>query len=294
VDYHGAFSFKFQRSVAAWWIGLYNESLQLSRELLNEKMPEAFNTAVRNNIKTLTEILHKSSIYGKQIDYPYYLQKEHLKYDASMHHRLKVKFPESSGILENFSQAYQDLLVLGMLKGKKFGRFLEVGCGVPIINNNTYLLEKYFGWSGISIDLNKDVLDLFHKHRESTAINADATKIQYEKILQEGDYDYLQIDCDPAIISYKALLRIPFESHRFAVITFEHDYHIDVNREVRDLSRSYLASLGYLMIVNDVALSEFTPFEDWYIHPDLVDKRQYEKIMWIDDQAKRADRIILI
>ena len=293
VGYPGKTVFTFQRSVASWWIGLYNESLHLSYQLKNEKMPESYMTAIRNNIKTITEILSGSGKYGKYIDYPYYLQKENMKYNSSMHHRLKLKFPGSSKIVENFSQCFQDMFVLGANKGKRCGRFLEIGHGLPIANNNTYLLERDFDWTGISIDLNKDISDLFAKQRKSKAINADATGIDYNAILDDGDYDYLQIDCDPAMISYKVLLKIPFESHRFAIITFEHDYHIDENKEIRQLSRDYLNSLGYIMIANDISFNEYTPFEDWWVHPDLVDAEIINKMISISPKTNRVDDYML-
>ena len=50
------------------------------------------------------------------------------------------------------SQFGQDfwLLELGLLK--EHGFFVEVGCNHPVLNSNTWFLEKYLGWSGISID----------------------------------------------------------------------------------------------------------------------------------------------
>lgn len=51
------------------------------------------------------------------------------------------------------SQAGQDLFVIAVTQGKKHGRWLELGCGPPKKNSNTYLLEKEFSWTGVSIDL---------------------------------------------------------------------------------------------------------------------------------------------
>lgn len=55
--------------------------------------------------------------------------------------------------LESNSQAGQDLFVVSMLQGKKNGTFLEIGSADLKLGNNTYLLEKTFGWSGYGIDL---------------------------------------------------------------------------------------------------------------------------------------------
>ena len=43
----------------------------------------------------------------------------------------------------------------------------------------------------------------------------------------------MQLDCDPAITTYNTLLKIPFDEHKFAVITFEHDHYHDEKSEVR-------------------------------------------------------------
>ena len=50
------------------------------------------------------------------------------------------------------SQAGQDLFVVAMLQGKTNGTFLEIGCTHPISGNNTWLLEKFFNFTGDSID----------------------------------------------------------------------------------------------------------------------------------------------
>lgn len=50
------------------------------------------------------------------------------------------------------SQAGQDLFVIAMLQGQRGGTWLEFGAGHPMRSSNTYLLEKRFGWSGVSLD----------------------------------------------------------------------------------------------------------------------------------------------
>jgi hypothetical protein len=50
------------------------------------------------------------------------------------------------------AQAGQDLFVIAMLQGSHHGKWLEFGAGHPTRNSNTYLLEKRFGFSGISVD----------------------------------------------------------------------------------------------------------------------------------------------
>jgi hypothetical protein len=76
-----------------------------------------------------------------------------LKWDLPLHFRGPVDAPDSEWLHNQAkSQAGQDLFVVAMTRGKINGSWLELGCGHPIGSNNTYLLEKRLGWSGVSID----------------------------------------------------------------------------------------------------------------------------------------------
>ncbi len=59
-----------------------------------------------------------------------------------------------------------DSLVLNIFKNQKKGFYLDIGCGHPIKNNNTYLLNKK-GWNGINIDLDKENIELFNIYRKT-------------------------------------------------------------------------------------------------------------------------------
>ena len=57
-----------------------------------------------------------------------------------------------------------DNLIQQIFKSQKRGIYIDIGCGHPIKNNNTYLLNKK-GWSGINIDLDIDNIKLFKIYR---------------------------------------------------------------------------------------------------------------------------------
>ena len=57
-----------------------------------------------------------------------------------------------------------DNLIQQIFKSQKKGIYIDIGCGNPIKNNNTYLLNKR-GWSGINIDLDIDNIELFKIYR---------------------------------------------------------------------------------------------------------------------------------
>jgi SAM-dependent methyltransferase len=206
-----------------------------------------------------------------------------------MYERLRVKFFGAQNIDRNYSQAYQDIFVLTILSGKRNGSFLEIGCGDPVFGNNTKLLEEW-GWTGISIDADKTMTKKFENERKSTVITADATRLDYDTLIQK-DYDYLQIDINPALNSLTALLRMPFEKRRFAVITFEHDDYCSPG--IKERSRKYLLSHGYVLVVGDIGHTKYDSFEDWWVHPDLVDPKNIEKMRNSVEGVKRADRYML-
>jgi hypothetical protein len=108
-----------------------------------------------------------------------------------------------------YSQATQDIFVLRMLTKKKGGFYLEIGGGHPIESNNTFLLEKEFFWTGISVELNDDLVNLYNLTRANKAIKADATNFDWETYLPRRNaprqIDYLSIDIDPAHNSFMAL-----------------------------------------------------------------------------------------
>lgn len=57
-----------------------------------------------------------------------------------------------------------DVIVNSILKFKKKGIYIDVGCHHPLINNNTYLLHKR-GWVGINIDLDFNSIEMFNYFR---------------------------------------------------------------------------------------------------------------------------------
>ena len=220
--------------------------------------------------------------------------KSPILYFKYLYEHLKFKFPGSANIEQNYSQVYQDMFVLTMLNGKRGGKFLEIGCAGPYYGNNTALLEKDFEWVGTSIDFDPGAIAEFNSKRPTKTICGDATQIDYEKLLQdETDIDYLQLDCDPPLTTYNALLKIPFDKHRFAVITFEHDHYSDEDSDVRTKSRKYFESIGYELIVNNISPDDLSPFEDWWVHPELVDRKIIDKMKCISDLPKRGDKYML-
>lgn len=190
---------------------------------------------------------------------------------------LKHRFSNIELINCNYSQADQDIFVLTMLDGKQNGTYLEIGCAWPFENNNTALLETKFGWQGLSIDCSPMFTDMWINLRKNPMVCANGCDVDYAQLLAKHNInttnlDYLSVDCDPAEQTFRVLKTIPFDQLKFAVITFEHDCY-ETGPEVKLASRNYLAQYGYELVgssISDCGLSR--DFEDWYVHPDLVDK----------------------
>jgi hypothetical protein len=88
-------------------------------------------------------------------------------------------------------------------------------------------------------------------------------------------------------------LNIPFDTYKFAVITYEHDYYCDESKSFQEKSRKYLESYGYVRVVNNISPDDFRPYEDWWVHPDFIDNKILNKMLYIDDTTKKAEKYIL-
>jgi hypothetical protein len=105
--------------------------------------------------------------------------------------------------------------------------------------------------------------------------------------------DYLQLDCDPPEVTFEILKKIPFDQFKFKIITYEHDYYNTDRKELREQSREYLKSKGYVLVVNDIAPDEWRNYEDWWVYPGLVDEKILSKMLDHGDRVKKGEDYIL-
>ena len=170
---------------------------------------------------------------------------------------------------DSYSHAAQDLFVLLMHSFKLSGSYVEIGAQDPIKNSNTYLLEKDYGWRGLSLELREDYSLYCNLRRSNPCYQLDAITADYDRLFKDNHLpervDYLQVDIDPASACLAALKKIPHANYRFSVITFEHDaYQGDL--EVMLESRKFLENLGYVLLAKNVNFKGLD-FEDWWIDP---------------------------
>lgn len=282
VGYRGKHGILFEQAVSAWSRGLCEQSRKMFHLLADDPdLDYSYQQLVQRNLVTL----------GISNRDPYPL------YDKSKYSKLRVKFKDSDLIDRNYSQAYQDMFILTMLNGKREGKYLEIGSGHPFNASNTVLLEKLFGWKGASLEIQTSLVEEFRAHRSNPVYQQDAIQLNYHKFLKDlnlgTDFDYLQLDCEPPKNTFEILLGIPFEKYRFAVITYEHDHFQDVSKTYRDKSRRYLTLQGYRLIANDIASNEYASFEDWWVHPDLVDPQIVNQMLSVKEEVQKAEKYML-
>jgi hypothetical protein len=177
-------------------------------------------------------------------------------------------------------QALQDKFVASILKKKRDGYFVEIGAHDPIGVNNTYTLEHSLGWRGIMVEYEQKWLPGYLRHRtRSIHVIQDATTVDYIGLLRSNSFpsnlDYLQVDLDvdnrSTLTTLEILNSTVFPEYKFATITFEHDVYRGDFFNTRANSRAIFEARGYVLVYPDVSEGNGYVFEDWYVHPDLVD-----------------------
>jgi hypothetical protein len=169
---------------------------------------------------------------------------------------------------ETYSQIGQDAFVINLLQQKRNGVFLDIGAGPPKFISNTYLLEKKYNWTGVSIELDhRSKVAWENSDRKSKFLYEDAFEVDYNQLitnlLEENNkdrIDYLSIDLEPPTLTLEALYKvITSTKHRFTIITFEHDTWRGYDYIVK-ASRELLTSHNYELVVDNINNQE-----DWYV-----------------------------
>jgi hypothetical protein len=218
------------------------------------------------------------------------------KWTPEMARLLRFPFKGAENITKNHSQAWQDIFVLSMLEGQAGGRYLEVGANVASFHSNTCLLHKEFGWQGISLEYDPSCLLTWLDERpDSNFVLADALTTDYTEALpswfgtDNKRLDYLQLDIDPSFNTLKVLKKIPLDTYRFSVITFETDAYSKDFR-ARDESREILKHHGYELVAKDLCVMYAVvsaapiPFEDWWVDPLVVSAKKIDALQrHVDD-----------
>ena len=188
--------------------------------------------------------------------------------------------------MEYNGQSAQDLFVLKCLSYKQRGTYVEIGSYKPIYINNTYLLETKYNWKGIMVEMDGSFLNSYKEARPTAHhIIQDATTIDFLKEFQSinlpSTIDYLQVDLEVSnkstITTLENLYAQVMNTYTFATVTFEHDIYSGDHYDTRKRSREIFDTCGYVRVFSDVKNNN-NPYEDWYVHPSLVDMNYINRI----------------
>ena len=275
LGYEHYYQLMFQEAVCEWNLGQFDSARKKFRDLAYSEYPlnDLYKGLIQQNMTSL----------GSSAD-PF------LPYNSSMHEHLRYKFKGSENITSNYSQTFQDMFVLSMLDGKTDGKYLEIGAADPFRGSNTAILEN-LGWEGKSLEILDSEVEKFKQHRKNEVIKCDATQVDYSNL--SGVIDYLQVDCEPPATTYDILTKLPFDKVDFSVITYEHDHYTDIEGRYRELSREFLMSRGYVLVVGNIAPDEVSAYEDWYVHPKYIKKEILEIMLDKNDDTKKATDYML-
>jgi hypothetical protein len=174
------------------------------------------------------------------------------------------------------SSTFQESFAISMTQEKKNGFYVELGSADPYIESNTSLLESEFGWKGLALEIDKEMVKKYNlSNRTNKCINADALTFDYLAYFKDHNFpttiDFLQIDIDGHDDGncLLALIALPLLKYRFSVIIIEHDLSQNYKRtSMRDAQREILSSLGYKLIGQTLS-------EDWWIDPQSIEQEAY-------------------
>ncbi len=142
------------------------------------------------------------------------------------------------------------------------------------------------------VEYNDSYLPLYKVYRpKSIHLIQDATTIDYKNVFERNnmpfELDYLQIDLEAdtgsTLQTLQKLDNHVFDTYKFATVTFEHDIYRTNFGNTRLESRSIFKQRGYVLVFNDINDNGY-PYEDWYVHPDLVDMNYVNKLIEMNKQ----------
>ena len=173
-----------------------------------------------------------------------------------------------------FSQSGQDQFAYN-ISGLR-GFYLEIGAHHPIINSNTYKLEKECNWEGISIEFDKSFIPEWEKYpeRKNKVIWDDAFGVDYHLLQKQigtsKRINYLSCDIEPPENTFNILKKIINAGLVFDFISFEHDKYNEGSK-YDDLSFAFLSVNNYKVAIKDVYSrnKKSKVYETWYVNKEI-------------------------
>lgn len=186
------------------------------------------------------------------------------------------------------SQAMQDVFAAYCNNFKRDGYFCDLGANIPIDGNNTFVLEKHFGWKGILVDYVPSLVEQCNLIRSNPCFVADLGIKPVTELLDEHNapniLDFVSLDLDGRDCRLFCLKNIDLNKYKIRCICFEHDqYDPAVGPDIQIEARKYMRENGFELVCGNVSYRGWK-FEDWFVHPLLVDMEQINKIKCEDTE----------
>lgn len=93
----------------------------------------------------------------------------------------------------------------------------------------------------------------------------------------------LEVDDRSTLTTLEIFDKEIFDKYKFATITFETDIYTGNHYNTKEISRTTFEKHGYKLVYPDVEISYrgtyIGCFEDWWVHPDLIDTDKFKKII---------------
>ena len=203
------------------------------------------------------------------------------------------------------AQLFQDLWVQFELGEIRDGFFVEFGATNGVTMSNTYLLEKHYGWTGILAEPNPDFHERLDRERDCNIShkcvysstgehvpflctekgmysriksinpddhNEDRMRLDPEEVMVEtvslndllDEYnapdtvDFMSVDTEGSEL--EILQAFDFSKRMVKTFTIEHNF-----TPMRAAIHELMTTKGYVR-----RFPEFTRFDDWYIHQDVL------------------------
>ena len=194
--------------------------------------------------------------------------------------------------MNSHSQIKQDTWILNKLNHKNDGFFVDIGAFDGVELSNTFILEKEYGWNGICLECNPEILPKLSKSRNATICDRPISNIDNEiyylhsmskedpmlcyinnnqqggielkksitlnTLLEEYEapknIDYISLDVEG--IEFKVLENFDFNKYNVKCWTIEHNIEPNNQRSLNNF-----LSIAFLLLKNNYLVK----WHDWDI-----------------------------
>ncbi|PVE21806.1 methyltransferase [Microvirga sp. KLBC 81] len=220
------------------------------------------------------------------------------------------------------SQILQDLWVCYELGERRGGYFVEFGATNGLVNSNTWLLEKKYGWKGILVEPNpvwhsdlasirSSVID--HRCVSSstgktvTFLTTDDADPELSSIAEFASGDHFAdvrargvgisvatVSLNDLLLEYGAPYQIDYisidtEGSEYDILShFDFSKHVfslisvEQNKKAEAKIEALLARNGYVRVFR-----EFSHWDGWYVHAELHNRRK----LWTEAEQNQESKV---